>query len=632
MSSANQSKAADTAPVPMGIPARMLRPATFPPFDIYVRTDGNGDFQLFRRANEPVYANTWEKLEAGGFDTVYVRGNTREACLDYVEENLPAVLDEDALPPAQTAEWAYRVARRTVRALLDDPDSFRAHKRVRQMAGCLARLIRGDGDAKWALLDCAPQAYATEAHSVNLGVLLASFASLALGARDDDLLAQIALGGLLHDVGKALIAPEILDKPGDLTRKEFAQIKKHPRYGLKVVRPHLRDSSIGRCIIGQHHENVSGDGYPEGRSGDGINVFARAARIADVFDAMTSDRPYRRGMDDFHALSTMVGEMRGQLDIAMLRKFIRFMGSQPGETAAPTAVAEPEPAPEAEPETESVVLTAPTEEKEEAVEAPELAPEPMAEAEAAEAEPAPARVARTVVRLEPIDDPVEPVAPPAPRVSPNDATVLLPLGQEPPAHKYAAEPEPMPRSDEETEVAIELQATLEEKREAIQDLSDEQAETTALMAGLLEALRKGIGAPLGQSVRADAAGDAEARPAPTGVRSAREVEEALVRSLFPLIWQIDEWSGQFVPMPNQSPETAAACADALSCLRALRKGLVSILGEHHVEVIEDAAASGGAQNDSGRVTRVGFLYTGGEKDEVIEPARVVLYPDLRRAG
>ncbi|KPK62687.1 MAG: hypothetical protein AMK73_05785 [Planctomycetes bacterium SM23_32] len=636
MQTSNQNSASGTPTAPMGIPPRVLRPATFPPFDLYVRTDGNGDFHLFRKANEPVYANTWEKLEAGGFDHIYVRAQDRDGCLDYFEENLPAILEEDVLSAREAAQWTYRLTQRAMRSLMDDPDSFRGHKRIKQLAGCLARTMRRHPGAEWDMVDLSPRVYSTEAHSVNVSVLLVSFAAAALGARDGDLLTQIALGGLLHDVGKALIAPDILNKRQGLTRREFAQVKKHPRYGLKICRPHMRDADIGQCIIGQHHENVSGDGYPDGRSGEGINAFARAARIADAFDAMTTDRPYGRAMDSFRALSTMVSEMRGQFDILMLRKFIRHMGSQPRpQTARPAVEAEPaapQQEPPAPPVEEPPLAEAPATAEAIPEPAPE-APEPAATQEQPAHQPAPQvrPATRTIIRLEPIEEPPEPVVGAAStRASTAEATVILAQGAGPQPAAYAPQPEPYAGSDEETEVAIELQATLDEQRDAIQNLTDEQAETTALMAGLLEALRKSFAGPLGRNMRGLLTGEGAGGPEPTALRSAREVEEGLVRSLFPLIWQIDEWSNQFVPMPNQGPETAAACADALNCLRTLRKGLVGILAEHHVETIEDAAA--GARDRSGRVTRVGFLYRGSPKDEVLEPARVVLYPDLRRAG
>jgi HD-GYP domain-containing protein (c-di-GMP phosphodiesterase class II) len=587
---------------------RLLRPATFPPFNIYVRKPGNGKLLLFRKADEPVYANSWDKLEAHGFRTIYVRGDEQQSCYDYLEENLSAVLAEGAAPLSHVGPWAYRLACRAMQSMLEEPDSVRRYGRVEDLVSALVTIIRREPGIEWTMVDRAPPKYHTHAHSVNVCLMLAGLAAHSLGVEDSGLLREVALGAILHDIGKAMIAPEILEKPAALTRREFAQVKKHPREGLQIARPFLRRAAAAESIIFQHHENACGGGYPEGRSGEAINLFARAARVVDVFDAITSNRPYGPAADEYTALNTMVGEMKGQFDLAVLRKFIRYVGDQ--AEAPPVQVVEPAPEVEAEPEAPAAPLAAaapaePQQQTEETVRLVQAAPASSAEED-------------TSFLLQAVLNDAGLAARTQAEAAPEQAGELT---VRPVIHLDPIEAEPHGESGGEPRAEALLGPSVEERLQAIRELGEARAGETALMSGLLGALKDALSGPLGR------AAGASMRPAPesAAARSAREIEEAFVRSLFPLVWQIDEWIGRFSPLPHQAPETAAACADARSCLRALREDVIAVLKANNCEVIE---------RDDGGPARVGFNYRGQSADEPLPPAPVVFYPESpkRKAG
>src|SRR6185437_11370429 len=113
----------------------------------------------------------------------------------------------------------------------------------------------------------------------------------ALGLQDDDL-AALHRGGYLHDVGKVGIPDAVLLKPGPLTADEFALMKKHPEIGDSLCAP-LQSLRNVRPIIRCHHERLDGSGYPQGLRGDDVPLLAQIVGICDVFDALTSNRPYR---------------------------------------------------------------------------------------------------------------------------------------------------------------------------------------------------------------------------------------------------------------------------------------------------------------------------------------------------
>jgi HD-GYP domain-containing protein (c-di-GMP phosphodiesterase class II) len=101
-------------------------------------------------------------------------------------------------------------------------------------------------------------------------------------------------GGLLHDIGKIGVSPLILDKPGKLTEEEIDVVRSHPSKGVMILRPIPNLRKVLPLVI-QHHERFDGKGYPNGLSGDSISPHARILAVADVVDALLSDRPYRPG-------------------------------------------------------------------------------------------------------------------------------------------------------------------------------------------------------------------------------------------------------------------------------------------------------------------------------------------------
>jgi putative two-component system response regulator len=105
----------------------------------------------------------------------------------------------------------------------------------------------------------------------------------------------VRMGGLLHDLGKIAVPDRVLHKPGPLDRQEFALVKKHPESGAEIVRP-LRSFEAPEPVVLHHHEHFDGTGYPYGLRGDEIPLSARVVAVADSFDAMTTNRPYREAL------------------------------------------------------------------------------------------------------------------------------------------------------------------------------------------------------------------------------------------------------------------------------------------------------------------------------------------------
>ncbi len=142
-------------------------------------------------------------------------------------------------------------------------------------------------------------------------------------------LSALRQGCLFHDLGKIAIRDEVLLKPGPLTPAEYEEMKRHPVLGRDLLQP-MKTLARALPVVYHHHERFDGSGYPDGLKGESIPLIARAASIADVFDGMTTDRPYRDGLPGRDALDQLDGEARtGLWDRALVDVFRGVMEALP---------------------------------------------------------------------------------------------------------------------------------------------------------------------------------------------------------------------------------------------------------------------------------------------------------------
>ena len=164
-------------------------------------------------------------------------------------------------------------------------------------------------------------------HSVSVCTLMIAFGrSLGLAGED---LRQGGIGGLLHDLGKMKVPDEVLNKPGRLTDAEFELIKRHPGDGHAVLLETPGIEAVPLDITRHHHERLDGSGYPDRLAGDAISPMARMAAIVDVYDAITADRCYHKGMPAAEALRKMWEWSSAHFDQKLLQAFMRCVGIYP---------------------------------------------------------------------------------------------------------------------------------------------------------------------------------------------------------------------------------------------------------------------------------------------------------------
>jgi putative nucleotidyltransferase with HDIG domain len=167
----------------------------------------------------------------------------------------------------------------------------------------------------------------TYMHSVAVCALMIALArQLAL---DEEMVREAGFAGLLHDIGKVGIPLKVLNKPGKLTDAEFSVVKSHPEVGARILMESYQVSPMVLDVCLHHHEKMDGTGYPHGLKGETISLFAKMGAVCDVYDAITSNRPYKKGWSPADSIRKMAEWSKGHFDETVFQAFVKTVGIYP---------------------------------------------------------------------------------------------------------------------------------------------------------------------------------------------------------------------------------------------------------------------------------------------------------------
>lgn len=167
----------------------------------------------------------------------------------------------------------------------------------------------------------------TFAHSVQVCVL-SIITGISMGL-DQLKLKELGTGALIHDVGKTRVDKELLNKSGNLAPQEFEELKRHSEYGFEILRAHREISLLSAHIAFQHHERWDGQGYPRGLREREIHLYSRIVTVADVFDALVADRPYRKAYSTNQAVALMRRMSGSQFEPNILEALLANIAEYP---------------------------------------------------------------------------------------------------------------------------------------------------------------------------------------------------------------------------------------------------------------------------------------------------------------
>ncbi|MFC0559430.1 HD-GYP domain-containing protein [Halalkalibacter alkalisediminis] len=279
----------------------------------------NGQVLLFEGAE--LTNRVLDRLSQLGFTFIYiqdertddievesvVREETKRQAVKTIKAEFQAIADDIKLKKAFNSDHFSKDFSKVIQAILSD--------------------IKKNENALAILSDMFVYDSYIFTHSLNVTVYTLGLA-VELGFNDKQLM-DIGMGALLHDVGKMAIPVEVLNKPGRLNNEEFRIIQTHARAGFDMLRNAPNLSLLSAHCAYQHHERLDGTGYPQGLKGNQIHYYAKMIAIADVFDAVTSNRIYRKPMLPHEGLELLYSGVGKQFDQALVEAFRRTIAVYP---------------------------------------------------------------------------------------------------------------------------------------------------------------------------------------------------------------------------------------------------------------------------------------------------------------
>jgi HD-GYP domain-containing protein (c-di-GMP phosphodiesterase class II) len=238
-----------------------------------------------------------------------------------VPPELREAIHDEKLPPVKKSKIVYQCSLDLMGRLLEDPKT----ENIREAKAGISEivdLVISDNATSEALLKITSHDFYTYTHSVNVGVLSVLLCKSLFRRSDAHNLHELGAGFFLHDIGKVRVDPSIINKRGRLTEEEFAVMRTHPDQGYAILSEAKQLTEECRIIVVQHHERHDGAGYPKGLKADEIHVYGRICSIADVYDALTSERSYQKRLDTFSALKLMKEKLLDHFQQDMFEKFV----------------------------------------------------------------------------------------------------------------------------------------------------------------------------------------------------------------------------------------------------------------------------------------------------------------------
>lgn len=296
-----------------------LQPHAVLEFNLYLRAGAEPSPVLFREGHFPIRPGDLTALAERGVETLYIASHESAAYERYLREH---VLASPGLAPAAHLRALRGVCRTGFLEAWRSRSPARLVEHALPMAEQIVDVVCDDELILADLFAVLEHDRCTFTHAANVCIYSVALAD-ALGVKQREPLTKIAVGALLHDIGKRNVPPAILNKPGKLTSRELLIVRKHPRDGFAELASRS-DLEWGQLMMAyQHHERPDGGGYPVGVEQDEIHPWAALCSVVDVFDALTCERPYRRAASVGEALGYLLAKAGRQFNSEIVKCWIR---------------------------------------------------------------------------------------------------------------------------------------------------------------------------------------------------------------------------------------------------------------------------------------------------------------------
>lgn len=300
----------------MKIRLNSIHPSAPVPFDIFVHIGEK--YIHYLRTGDRLAAEKIENFERRAPDAFYIYSSERENYKRYVKDRM----NSDQLPTKEKALILRESSMSLVEEMFESPDVGRALSESKAVITDFVSFMDKDPDAMAHLIGLSSHDFYTYNHSLDVGIY-----SLGLGkviGYSGAELHELGQGALFHDVGKRHVSVDIICKAGPLDDVEWAQMQKHPQFGLMILNNYPVSDAIKACCF-EHHESYVGNGYPQQLVGDEIHPMARIVAITDTYDALTTKRSYNSPMMPSDALTFMKEKLASRFDPELIRSMYEIL-------------------------------------------------------------------------------------------------------------------------------------------------------------------------------------------------------------------------------------------------------------------------------------------------------------------
>ena len=303
------------------LPIESLKLDTVIEFDIYLKLKDK--YILYREANLPFDENSKQKLVDHKVKEIFVDKCDKKKFFSYIEKNINQIVADKTIPPEKKSQILYETSKEVVIDLFENPESSVNIKRGLNIVSSNMGFILSEKSSLYYLLSIASHDYLTYTHSLNVSIYAIALGN-SLNTFNKSEILELGWGAMFHDLGKIKVPDTIINKNGTLTDEEFAQVKKHPAYGVAILKKTNIIPEKSYLPVSEHQEKGDGSGYPKGLELKEINPFGGITAICDVFDALTTNKPYKPAVNTLGAIKIMTS-LKNHFDPDLLKRFILLM-------------------------------------------------------------------------------------------------------------------------------------------------------------------------------------------------------------------------------------------------------------------------------------------------------------------
>ena len=308
----------------VGLRLHLIRPDVVPQVSFFVKRGKR--YRLFRDSRQAFNAFEIQALLDAGIDKIYLDRKDSVPIRQYLETFLNQAGNAATISTEAQAGLMHSAAVRLTEELFQDPSPENIRKGMKAVNGFVNLLVR-DPKAFYYLIQLSSHDAYTYQHSVGVALHGIALGKKLKFASEQDLM-DLGIAGLLHDIGKTKVKPEIINKPGPLDKGEWEEMRQHSLWGYELVKDNKDVGQRAKLAVLHHHEENAGGGYPHGLTDNQISLFAKIITIADIFNALTTDRTYSKAKNPFEAFKLIQSAMMHKVDRQLFAEMVMIYGGK----------------------------------------------------------------------------------------------------------------------------------------------------------------------------------------------------------------------------------------------------------------------------------------------------------------